>query len=90
MKTNSKGKGRKEGENGEKERRAKKGGKRSSDFSLRFMELGWSSHVGPRLKAGVLIEGNAWTPKSGVFVGDSSEEFRKSKVLGLGNVHETS
>ena len=40
---------------------------RSSDLCLRFTELGWSSHVGPRLKVGVLVEGNAWTPKSGIF-----------------------
>ena len=36
---------------------------RSFDFSLRFMELGWSSRVGPKLKVGVLVKGNAWTPK---------------------------
>ena len=45
---------------------------RSSDFSLRSTELGWSSRVEPRLKIGVLIEGNAWKPKPRVFVGDSS------------------
>ena len=65
-------------------------GKEGSDLSLRSKELGWSSRVGPRLKVGVLIESNAWTPKSGDFVRDSSEEFGKSKVLGLGNVHGTS
>ena len=36
---------------------------RSSDFSLRSTELGWSSRVGSRLKVGVLVEGNTWTPK---------------------------
>ena len=35
---------------------------RSSNFSLRSMELGWSSRIRTRLKVGVLIEGNAWTP----------------------------
>ena len=54
---------------------------RSSDFSLRSTELGWSSRVGPRLKVGVLVESNAWTPKPGVFVGDSSGKFGRSWVL---------
>ena len=71
-------------------RRGKREGKRSSNFSLRSIELEWSSCIGPRFKFRVLVEGNAWTPKSGVFVGDSSEEFGKSKVLGLGNVPGTS
>ena len=48
---------------------------RSSDFSLRSAELQWSSRVGPRLKVEVLVEGNAWTLKSGVFVGDMSGKF---------------
>ena len=48
---------------------------RSSDFSLRYTELRWSSCVGPRLKVGVLVEGKAWTPKPGVFVRYSSEKF---------------
>ena len=59
-------------------------------FSLRSTKLEWSFNIGLRLKVGVLAEGNTWTPKSGVFVGDSSEEFGKSKVSGLGNVHKTS
>ena len=54
---------------------------RSSDFSLRSMELRWPSHIGPRLKVGVLVEGNVWTPKLGVFVEDSSEKFRRPWVL---------
>ena len=36
---------------------------RSSYFPLRSTELGWSSRIGSRLKVGVLVEGNAWTPK---------------------------
>ena len=36
---------------------------RNSNFSLRSTKLGWSSHIGPRLKVGVLVEGNVWTPK---------------------------
>ena len=48
---------------------------RSSDFSLRSTELRWSSRVEPRLKVGVLVEGKALTPKSRIFVEDSSEKF---------------
>ena len=40
---------------------------RSFDFSLRSTELKWSSHVGPRLKIRVLVEGKAWTPKTRSF-----------------------
>ena len=53
---------------------------RSSDLSLRSTELGWSSHVGPRLKVEELVEGNKWTPKSGVSVGDTSGKFRRPWV----------
>ena len=31
-----------------------------------------------------------WVPKTGDFTKDSSKEFGKSKVSGLGNVHGTS
>ena len=56
---------------------------RSSDFSLRSMELGWSSRVGPRLKVGVLIEGNAWTGRITIFVEDSSGSSGRPWVSGL-------
>ena len=68
---------RREGEEGERE------GKMGSTFSLRSTELGWSSRVRPRLKVGVLVKGNAWTPKLGVFIGDLTDEFGKSKVSGF-------
>ena len=64
-----------------KEREKRERGERGSTFSLGSMELGWSSCFGPRLKVGVLIEGNAWTPKQGVFVGDSSGKFGRPWVL---------
>ena len=82
----------KEEKNGKMEKRRgdEREGKRGSTFSLRSKELGWSSRIEPRLKVGILVEGNAWTPKSGVFVGDMIEEFGKSKISGLGNIHETS
>ena len=34
---------------------------RNSIFSLRFTAISGSVSVGPRLKVGVLVEGNAWT-----------------------------
>ena len=56
--------------------REKRGyGEKSSDFSLRSTEFWWSSRIELRLKVGVLIEGNAWTPKPGVSVGDSNRKF---------------
>ena len=53
---------------------------RSSDFSLRSTELGWFSCVEPRLIVGVLVEGNAWTPKIGVFVEDLSGKFGRQWI----------
>ena len=48
---------------------------RSSGLSLRSTKFGWSSRIGLRLKVGVLVEGNAWTPKSRVFVRDTGGKF---------------
>ena len=56
---------------------------RSSTFSLRFTAIGGSVSVGPRLKAGVLVEGNVWTPKSRIFFKDSSGSSGRPWVLGL-------
>ena len=50
----------------------RKASERSSTFSLRFTAIGGSVFVGPRLKVVVLVEGNAWIPKSRIFVEDSS------------------
>ena len=50
----------------------RKASERSSTLSLRFTAIEGSVYVGPRLKVGVLVEGNAWTPKSRIFVKDSS------------------
>ena len=54
----------------------------SSTFSLRFTAIGSSVSVGTRLKVGVLVEGNAWTPKSRIFVEDSSRSSGRPWVLG--------
>ena len=48
----------------------RKASERSSTFFLRFTAIGSSVSVGPRLKVGVLVEVNAWTPKSRIFVED--------------------
>ena len=50
---------------------------------VRFTAIGGSVSVEPRLKVGVLIEGNAWTPKSRIFVEDSSGSLGRSWVSGL-------
>ena len=64
--------------------RRRKASERSSTFSLRFTAIGGSVSVGPRLKVGVLVEDNAWTPKSRIFVEDRAEvrEDRGSRVFG--------
>ena len=61
-----------------------------SNFSLQSTEIGWSKFVRPRMKVHLLNEGYAWVPKTRDFAEDSSEEFGKSKVSGLGSVHGTS
>ena len=55
----------------------------SSTFSLRFTAIGGSVFVGPRLKVGVLVEGNTWTPKLRIFVEDSSGSSGRPWVSGL-------
>ena len=61
----------------------RKSSERSSTFSLRFTEIGGSVSFGLRLKVGVLVEGNAWTPKSRIFVEDSNESSGRPWVSGL-------
>ena len=63
---------------------------RNSDFSLRSIELGWSSLIEPRLKVGVLDEGYAWTPEPPSFAKVSHRRFGESKALGSGSVYGTS
>ena len=64
--------------------------KEKKNLSLRSTEFCRSEFVGPRTKAHLLDEGYAWVQKIRDFAKDSSEEFRKSKVSGLGSVHGTS
>ena len=42
------------------------------------------------MKVYLLDKGYVWVPKNQDFAEDSSEEFGKSKVLGLGSVHGAS
>ena len=61
----------------------RKASERCFTFSLRFMTIGSSVSVGARLKVGVLVEGNAWTPKSRIFVKDSSGSLGRPWVSGV-------
>ena len=56
---------------------------RSSTFSLRFTAIDGSVFVEPRIKVGVLVEGNAWTLKSRIFLKDSSGSSGRPCVAGL-------
>ena len=71
--------------------RVREGKKRKEKhFSLRSTEFCRLEFVGPRMKVHLLDEGYVWVPKTRDFIEDSNEEFRKSKVSGLGSVHRTS
>ena len=61
----------------------RKASERSSTFSLRFTAIGDSVSIVPRLKVGVLVEGNAWTPKSRIFekIRAEVQESRGSRVF---------
>ena len=57
---------------------------RSSTLSLRFTAISGSISVRPRLKEGVLVKGNAWTPKSRFSskIRAEFQEGRGSRVFG--------
>ena len=61
----------------------RKASERSFTFSLRFTEIDGSVSIGPRLKVGVLVKGNACTPKSRIFVEYSSGSSGRTWVSGL-------
>ena len=88
--TNSVGRRRRKIGKKKEKREKRERGERSSNFSLRSTEIDGSVFVGPRTKDHLLNKGYAWVPKTRDFTKDSSEEFRKSRVLGLGSVHRTS
>ena len=61
----------------------RKASERRFTFSLRFTAIDSSVSVGPRLKVRVLVEGNVWTPKSRIFIEDSSGSSRRPWVSSL-------
>ena len=63
---------------------------RKSDFSLRSTELGWLSHIGPRLKVRVLGKSYPWIPENPSFAKVSRERFKESKASGSGSIRGTS
>ena len=64
--------------------------KKNQNFSFRYMEFCRLEFVGPIMKVHLLYESYAWVLKIKDLAEDSNEEFRKSKVSGLGSVNETS
>ena len=75
---------------GKKKEEKRERGERSFNFSIRSTEIGGLVFVWPRTKDHLLDKGYAWIPKTRDFAEDSSEEFGKSRVSGLGSVHGTS
>ena len=72
-------------------REDKRGSKEiSSNFSLRSIEIEWSSSDGPRFKVRVLGEGYAWILETPSFAKVSHRRFEKSKASGSGSVCRTS
>ena len=67
----------------------KKDRKESSSFSLRCTKFRLSEFIGPRTEVHLLDEIYALVPKSRDFTENSSKEFKKSKVSGLGIVYGT-
>ena len=63
---------------------------KAKSFLPRSTGFCWSKFVGPRMKVHHIDEGYAWVPKTLYFSKDPNEEFGKSKVSGLGSVHEAS
>ena len=67
----------------ERKRRAKIFLPRSTEFRrLKF--------VRPKPKVHRIDKGYTWVPKTWDFIEDPNDGIRKSKVSGLGNVHEAS
>ena len=68
----------------------RKSSERSSTSSLRFTAIGGLVSIGLRLKVGVLVEGNVWTPKSRIFVENSSGSLGRPWVSGLRGLQNVS
>ena len=70
--------------------REEKKNQKNQNLSLQSTKFRQSEFIRPRTKVHLLNEGYVWAPKTRGFAKDSSEEFGKSKVSGLGSVHGTS
>ena len=64
--------------------------RRAKSFLPRSTEFRQSKFIGPRMKVHRIDKGYAWVPKTLDFAEDPNEEFEKSKVSGLGSIHEAS
>ena len=64
--------------------------RRDKSFLPRSTKFRRSKFIGPRTKVHRINEGYAWVSKMRDFAKDPNEEFEKSKVSGLGSVHEAS
>ena len=64
--------------------------RRAKSFLPRSTKFRRSNFVGTIMKVHHIGEGYTWVPKMRDFTEDPNEEFGKSKVLGLGSVHEAS
>ena len=71
-------------------REREKRNKKNQNFYFRSMEFCRSKFIGPKMKVYLLDEGYMWVLETHDFTKDSSEEFGKSKVSGLGSIHGTS
>ena len=64
--------------------------RRAKSFIPRSTKFRRSKFIGPRTKVHRINEGYARVSKMWDFTEDPNEEFEKSKVSGLGSVHEAS
>ena len=64
--------------------------KRAKSFLLRSTEFRRLKFIGLRTKVYRINKGYVWVTKMGDFVEDLNKEFIKSKISGLGSVHEAS
>ena len=78
-----------EKERKEKEREERKGREKLQLLSTIYGDW-WVGFVKPRTNDHLLDTGYVWVPKTRDFAEDSSEEFGKSRVSGLGSVDGTS
>ena len=64
--------------------------RRAKGFFPQSIEFRRWEFIGPRTKVHCINDGYVWVPKTKDFTEDPNEGFMKSKVSGLGIVHEAS